>query len=343
MSTFAGTPAASSSSVQSAMATHRVKHGPAPLSGLAWLVWRQHRAAFWTLIALTVIAVAYMVHQRGQMMDYLNQQGWPHLKSGWDAEFEGYSDQMWTFGEYLGYAPLLIGVFVGAPLLAGDLETGTAKLVTAQSVSRARWIAAKLGLTALVVVAVTGVLSAVFGWWWAPVKGRSAGLTWSGIFFSTTGIVPVALALLACGMGAAAGMLLRRTLVSMVVTFGAFMAVRVIWDWWRRGLGQAVTVTSDQGVGPGAVAPELPAGAVEVGHMDFVTRAGERLDWTTCLGLKEEERFACLESKHVVGFAMDYVPMQQMAGLQWLAGGVVLALTAALTAFVLFWGRRQTV
>jgi hypothetical protein len=72
------------------MATHRVNHGPAPLSGLAWLVCRQHRAAFWTLIVLTVIAVAYMVHQRGQMMDHLNQQGWPHLKSGWDAEFQGY-------------------------------------------------------------------------------------------------------------------------------------------------------------------------------------------------------------------------------------------------------------
>ena len=45
-------------------------------------------------------------------------------------------------------APALIGVFWGAPLVARELEAGTHRLVWTQSVTRTRWLATKLGLTA---------------------------------------------------------------------------------------------------------------------------------------------------------------------------------------------------
>jgi hypothetical protein len=143
------------------------------LSGMTWLVWRQHRAAFWTMIAATVLCVAWMVYQRGQMMDFLSSYGFPakNLDNA-EKEFSPYIGAFNTVTTGLTAIPVMLGVLLGAPLLAGDLENGTAKLIAAQSVSRNRWLATKLALTGLVVTVTTVALSAVFAWWWSPIKSE---------------------------------------------------------------------------------------------------------------------------------------------------------------------------
>ncbi|MFB8777714.1 hypothetical protein [Streptomyces broussonetiae] len=40
---------------------------------------------------------------------------------------------------------------------------------------------------------------------------------------------------------------------------------------------------------------------------------------------------------------MDYLPISQMTGMQWLGAGILLALTAVLTAGLFAWGRRRLV
>ncbi|WP_328319411.1 ABC transporter permease subunit [Streptomyces sp. NBC_00388] len=325
----------------------RARSGRIPrLGGPAWLVRRQHRAAFWTLIALTILCVIAMVILRGQMMDYLDTLGSSQRKSGsLPADFEKYSDRLASFGGYLGYLPVLAGVFLGAPLIAGDLETGTAKLVTSQSVSRLRWLTTKLAIPAALLVLSAAVLAAVFSWWWHPVKTLTGQLEWtSGTFFDVTGIMPVAYALLTFSVGAAVGMLLRRTLVSMVVTLGIVVAIGVVWDRFRLDLGHILSVSTDKGVGPGARLPKLPAGAIQQGQGTyFLTSSGGRLDWTTCLGTSDDSKAhtACLESKHVIGWSMDYLPISQMHTMQWLGAGIMLTVTAAIAAFVILWGRKR--
>ncbi|GAA2320185.1 ABC transporter permease [Streptomyces kunmingensis] len=313
------------------------------LGGPAWLVWRQHRAAFWTLIALTALCVLVMVYLRGQMTDYLDST--PHKSGSLPPDFEGYIDRLSSFGGYLGYVPLLTGVLLGAPLVAGDLETGTAKLVTSQSVSRLRWLTMKLAMPAALIALSTAVLAAVFDWWWSPIKGRGETLEWtSGMFFDVTWVMPVAYALLTFAVGAAAGMLLRRTLVSMVVTLGIVVAIQVVWDRFRLSLGNIQSVSTDNGVGPDATLPELPAGAVQQGQGTyFLTDSGARLDWTTCLDTIDNDRAhtACLESQHVIGRSMDYLPLSQMHTMQWLGAGIMLALTAAVVTFIMLWGRKR--
>ncbi|MEU5716515.1 ABC transporter permease subunit [Streptomyces sp. NPDC020403] len=314
------------------------------LRGPAWLVRRQHRAAFWTLIALTLLAVTVMVLLRGQMMDYLTTQDPTARKAGSPPPgFEPYADRIFAAGSYLGYVPVLVGVLLGAPLIAGDLESGTAALVTSQSVSRRRWITMKLALPAALVALSTAVLSGVLSWWWSPVKGLSAGLTWTS-FFSVTGPVPVAYALLTFTVGAAAGLLLRRTLVSMVVTLGVVVAISLVWDRFWRNLGHVLTISTGKGVGPGAVRPELPAQAEQQGQGTyFLTSSGDRLGWTTCLDRAEnlQAHTACLESKHVIGWSLDYLPVSQMQTMQWLGAGIMLALTAAVAAFVIARGHKR--
>ncbi|MFJ1644230.1 ABC transporter permease subunit [Streptomyces sp. NPDC088258] len=331
-------------------AGHRNGQGPRQatprLRGTAWLVWRQHRAAFWTVIGLTLVGVAVMVFLRGQMMDYLNAYDGSSPKSfSLPSDFETYSSDLTRVGGYLGFVPILAGVFLGAPLIAGDLESGTAKLVTSQSVSRLRWLTTKLALTAALIALSTAVLAVVYEWWWSPMKGRVGTQEWtSGAFFDVTNVMPVAYALLTFTVGAAAGLLLRRTLVSMVVTLGIVVAIEVVWDRFRLNLGHVLSVSSDQGVGPDARRPELPAQGVQQGQGTyFLTGSGDRLDWTTCLdqGDTDQTRTACLESKHVIGWSLDYLPVSQMHPMQWLGAGIMLTITAAVAAFIITWGRKR--
>ncbi|MFC8231027.1 ABC transporter permease subunit [Streptomyces sp. NPDC057287] len=314
------------------------------LGGPVWLVWRQHRAAFWTLIGVTLVGVLVMVHLRGQMMDYLATLDPTSRRSdGLPPEFEAYTDPLFSIGSYLSYIPVLAGVLLGAPLISGDLETGTAKLATSQSVSRMRWLIVKLAVPAVMLTLSAGVLTTVLTWWWHPVKGLSSSLIWTA-FFSVTGVTPVAHALLTFTVGAAVGLLLRRTLVSMVVTLGVVVAMGFVWSELWRSLGHVMSVGTDKGVGPGAVQPELPTEAEQQGQGTyFLTSSGDRLDWTTCLDQVEDDRAhtACLESKHVIGWSLDYLPVSQMQSMQWLGAGIMLAIAAAVATFVILWGRKR--
>ncbi|AXG79567.1 ABC transporter permease [Streptomyces paludis] len=320
-----------------------VQRGPARLAGMLWLVWRQHRAAFLTLIAVTAVAVGLMAYLRADLMGFLASENTSAPTPDQTDSFESHAQRMWSVGEYLGYLPLLIGVFIGAPLFAGDLETGTARLVTAQSVSRTRWIVTKLALTGVVVAALTALLSAVFGWWWRPVSHRDTMSFTSGTFFDNTGIVPVALALLAFSVGAAAGLVLRRTLVSMVATLGIVAALQVVWSRFRLDLGTILTAESRGTAGQELPDPKLPSGAVETGEgTGFLTGSGERLDWMTCLSETEDTaRTACLQAKDIVGLWKDYLPISQMPTMQYLGAAIILTLTAALTTCILLRGRKQ--
>ncbi|MEU4680281.1 ABC transporter permease [Micromonospora sp. NPDC023737] len=316
------------------------------LSGLSWLVWRQHRTGFWTILAVTAIGIGLMAYWRAGMVDYLVGYGYPHLAPDeWQSGFEPFSKRLFDVGYYLGFLPILLGVFLGAPLIAGDLEAGTTQLVLGHSVSRTRWLAAKLTIAGLVVVVSTGALSLTFWYWWSPVSQQDGSLDWtSGKLFDVTGAVPVALALLTVVGGVAIGMLLRRTLIAMVATFGFAVLVQVIWSRFRLNLGTPVTFTSHNGVADGP--PGLPAGAHQLGQgPSFLTDSGQVLPWQTCVEQSETAKahLACLAAKHVDGWSMDYLPYSQMQGMQWLGSAILLVLTAAIIVFVFLWGRKRLV
>lgn len=315
------------------------------LSGMTWLVWRQHRTAFWTILAATALSVAWIVYQRGQLVDFLDGYGYPG-KSLDEAggKLQQYNDAFSFVSTGLQAIPILLGVFLGAPLIAGDLENGTAKLVASQSMSRTRWLATKLALAGLVVVVSTGVMSAVFGWWWNPVKSEVTIMDWtSGAAFNTTGPVPVALTLFSVFGGVAIGVVLRRTLTAMVVTFGFTVVLQLVWGYFLLSLGNVVTVTTNKGVTGENVSPSLPHGAYEI-DQSYVTGSGDLLGWSTCSGSQTgAARQVCLDKADVVGWAVQYLPMSQMNAMQWFGASILFALTAGVVAFLFFWGRKRLV
>jgi ABC-type transport system involved in multi-copper enzyme maturation permease subunit len=316
------------------------------LSGMTWLVWRQHRAAFWTILAATVLCVAWMIYQRAQMMDFLNAYGFP-AKNLDDAgkQFDPYVGAFSSVTTGLTAVPVILGVLLGAPLLASDLESGTAKLIAAQSVSRNRWLATKLALAGLVVTVTTVTLSAVFALWWNPIKLQYADIDWTTReFFNTTGPAPVALSLLSVFGGVAIGVVLRRTLAAMVVTLGFTVALQAVWGYFKLSLGDILTATSKP-ISPGGriTFPEVPRTA-HVLDTSYVSGSGKLFDLTTCTDtLSEEATTSCMKKADIVGASIDYIPISQMSSMQWFGASILFALTAGIVAFLFIWGRKRLV
>ena len=71
-------------------------------------------------------------------------------------------------GYLLQPVPALIGAFVGAPVLARELETGTFRYAWTQGFGRWRWTLAKLVGLALAVTVVAGAIGVLFSWYYQP-------------------------------------------------------------------------------------------------------------------------------------------------------------------------------
>ncbi|MFG2532585.1 ABC transporter permease subunit [Streptomyces sp. NPDC048516] len=311
--------------------------GPAPaaaarrelLHGLPWLVWRRHRALLGTGLLITVAGCAAFAYQRIGLMDFLHTKG-ASAGPGSEVSTEFQNTFGTTFSRDIGFVqllPLLAGMFLGAPLIAGEQERGTLKLVTTQSASRGRWIAATLGLPLALVVLCTTLLSAAFTWLWSPAHALVADGDWleSGAF-DATGPVPVATALFLASCGIALGVLIKRVTAAMAATAVLAVATNVIWDEVRPLLGTLRSVSYPYG-GDG---PSLPAASVRID--DWVSTAdGKLYGFGTCTTGDAE---ACRAKLGIVSRVTQYFDYGQMAGMQWLGAGILLASAAVVLACV---------
>jgi ABC-2 family transporter protein len=235
--------------------------------------------------------------------------------------------------------PALTGIFWAAPLVARELDTGTYRLAWTQSVTRTRWLTAKLVVVGLAGVAATGVLSALVTWWYGPID-KVNGNGFSPAVFGARDLAPVGYAAFAFGLGVVAGVLTRRTLTAMAVTLVGFVAVRLSFAFWIRPhlLAPLTSVQSlDEpkllGGGPGANAGRWvisqavtdPSGAV----VDTI-RIGP--------GDPCEATRSCLTGYHVTTV---YQPAGRYWTFQWLETGIFVGLAALLIAVSYWWLRRR--
>lgn len=129
--------------------------------------------------------------------------------------------------------PALIGIFWGAPLVARELENGTHRLAWNQSVTRTRWLAAKLGVAALLTAVAVGTLTLAIAWWADPLDGIQSETRGSlpsrlaPVAFAMRGIVPIGYAVFALVLGVTLGVLLRRSLPAMALTLAVYVAAQI--------------------------------------------------------------------------------------------------------------------
>ncbi len=300
------------------------------LRGLPWLVVRQHRIALACVLGLTLLTAIWIVYERHDLVQLLDAKGWPEKDAGQPLENNrGYG----YITSIISGLPLILAVFIGAPLIAGDQESGTAQLVTTQSVSRRQWLIAKLGLAYTLALVSGVVLSALFTWWWKPYRSLFPSEWIDGLIFDNTGPVLPAFLLFLTAAGVTIGVLVRRVLPAMV---GAFlftaMTTLFVWDEIRVRIGVTHMFTYPLN----SDLPERFNDAYEadrwVGSAD-----GTLYNWGICAEATEKAQNACIKEHGIVNNVIEYLDYSQMGTMQWTAAGILLAGTALLTAFTLWW------
>jgi hypothetical protein len=202
---------------------------------MIWLTWRQFRAQA-AAVAAVALAFALVLAATGPRLADIA------------ATYRDVFDHLTRTDRNLFYAgiivvavaPVIIGVFWGAPLVARELEAGTHRLAWTQSVTRTRWLATKLGVTALAAAAAVGLLTFAVTWWSRPLDGAlssthgnlPARLT--PVSFAMRGVVPVGYAVFAVVLGATLGAVLRRSLPAMAVTLAVVVFVQIAVPTWIR-------------------------------------------------------------------------------------------------------------
>jgi len=207
---------------------------------MLWLTWRQHRLAAFT-IAVALGALGAILVATGLPMRDAFQSGGAagcvgRTTGDCAATIGQFLDQYGRVGErlvpWLNFVPALMGVFVGAPLLARELEQGTYRLVWTQAVSRRRWLAVQLTAMAALTLAAAVAFAALMTWWLWPLDRLEGSFVPRAFDFE--GPVVVAYFLCSFALGAAVGVVCRRVVVAMAVTLAGFLAIRLPIELWAR-------------------------------------------------------------------------------------------------------------
>jgi hypothetical protein len=122
--------------------------------------------------------------------------------------------------------PVLLGVFIAAPLLSREFEQRTHLFAWSQSITKLRWVLVKLGLFAAVVLISAGALTVLVIWWHSPLDRGFSGGPWAA--FDVQGLAPIGYAVFALSLGTLAGLVIRRTIPAMALTLFVFVGVRIL-------------------------------------------------------------------------------------------------------------------
>ena len=268
---------------------------------------------------------------------------------------------------FLLLVPAIIGTFWAAPLLTREFEAGTFQLAWTQSVTRTRWLAAKLGVGALAAVATAGLFSLLLTWWSGPIDtaapfAKSNSITFlrlGFVLFPTRGITPLGYAAFAFALGVTAGVLLRRTVPAMAATLATFLFIQLAWPIWVRphlippaqkfvALTAANIPDANLAVGPGGstiIVPNLPSMTgdwiISTQNIDPAGRPFNVNSVSVCQGNTPQACDNTLSSLHLRA-VIAYQPASRFWAFQWYETGIFLAAALVLAGFCFWWiGRRR--
>ena len=227
---------------------------PLPWRRMAWVTWRQHRVAL-TGLVVALAAIATYTWIVGLQLHHAYAAELACHPAGSDACLQltsGFNSVggFLTNGWILQLVPALIGAFVGAPVLAREMETGSYRYAWTQGFGRWRWALAKLVGLAVVVTAAAGAISVLFSWYYQPYFGAdnqarslSELTSLAPSLFDLRGVAFGAWTLAAFAIGALAGMLIRKVVPAIVVTLVAYAGLAIATGAWLRAHYFAPIVT----------------------------------------------------------------------------------------------------
>jgi hypothetical protein len=330
---------------------------PVPWRRMAWVTWRQHRialggvAVFLGAVAVYVWIVGLQLHHAYVAATTCN----PASPTCGDLITNfNFMNHVLVGGYVLQILPPLIGAFVGATVLARELETGTFRYAWTQGFGRWRWTLAKLVALAVVVTAAAGAITVLFSWYYQPYLAtghQSLSLSEESVFapalFDLRGVSFAAWTLVAFAIGGLAGMLIRRVVPAIVATLVAYTGLALVaanllrqhylaplrttnvnlpgsaWiysQWWTRGGTFAFTDWRDAPHDLVQQCASLPAGP---------------------LGKPSSGTLSQCFAQHGYTQLTNYQPASRFWAFQWIEGGWLLALSVLLIAVTVWLVRRR--
>jgi hypothetical protein len=329
---------------------------PVPWRRMAWVTWRQHRIALGGVIALLGALAVYLWIVGLRLHHAYAAAIACHSASPACADLItnfNFMNHALMGGYVLQMVPVLIGAFVGAPVLARELETGTFRYAWTQGFGRWRWTLAKLVALAVMVAAAAGALSVLISWYYQPYFAAgnqhlslSEASPLAPALFDLRGVAFAGWTLVAFAIGGLAGMLIRRVVPAIVATLVAYTGLALVAGNFllQHYLAPLVTsmpnasgsawIMSQWGTKGGTFAfagrppfnlitrwcPNPPVGALHKPPPDFGAR--------------------CL-SQHGYTLWTSYQPASRFWPFQWIEGGWLLALSVLLVAATVWLVRRR--
>jgi hypothetical protein len=316
---------------------------------MSWLTWRQYRlqaaisgAFLAALAALLVVTGLGMAAQWHSALAGCTASGTCGSLSG--RLFLGNHAIGFLVVMTLGVPPVL-GILLGAPLVAHETETSARIFAWTQGVTRQRWLAVKAGWALLAAAVTAGLVSALVTWWSGP-NNALQGDAFSSSRFDLMGIVPVAYAVFAVALGIAAGTLIPRIVPAIGITLVGYVAVRAAFDLWLRphfmtAVTHVYAMTGNWA--PAGTAWQLAAGVVTPGGTRLTMQDGTDIapnvmsNWVpqACQaatgGRGSQSALSCMQSAGFRQF-VTYQPGDRYWPFQFIEAGVFVALAALLVA-----------
>jgi ABC-type transport system involved in multi-copper enzyme maturation permease subunit len=338
---------------------------PMPWKRMAWVTWRQHRTAL-TGVAVLLVALAVCFWVAGLRLHHAYAAAIAcHPASSLACnDLVNRVDGMYGFlanGLILQVVPALIGAFVGAPLLARELESGTFRFAWTQGFGRWRWTLAKVVGLGVAVTAATGAISVVFSWYYQPYfPARSQALyvskelpiaassPFAPGLFDLRGVTFATWTLAAFAIGVLAGVLIRRVVPAIVATLVVYTGLVFAVGGFLRQRYVAPLVTSKL---------DIPDTAWVLSQHWFVTKTGRPASESKINqlllhapgqlfgkgGVPKSVTVWRYLAHHGYTQLTTYQPASRFWPFQWIEGGWLLALSVLCIGATLWLVRRRAV
>jgi ABC-type transport system involved in multi-copper enzyme maturation permease subunit len=310
---------------------------------MLWVTWRQHRIeGIWVvvLVAIMAAATAFVTYELRNPGCAAGHQGGICLPDGAVGVLAQWIMRVNLVNYGLVVLPALAGAFIGAPLVAREVENGTHRLAWTQGVTRTRWLVSKLSLLFVPLLggaALVGILEVLF----INALG-SAGSHWD--WFDQQAPLTVGATAFALSLGVASGSLMGRSIPAMAVTLIGVVAARFSLAVFARA--HYMTPVLFKSHDPNALNGSLGAdpSAWWLDSPAYQNASGQTISQSDALSptvnLSPSDTVTYFKD-HGISIVQYYQPGDRFWTFQSIETGIFLVLAAVLLGFTAYWVTRR--